>query len=80
MKIYAIFDKKLNGITDIFPAPTDGFATREIQNSIRPESKYAKFPTDFCIYQLCEYDEHTLEVMPAKKLIIELTALVGNQE
>lgn len=79
MTIYGVFDKKLPGINNIFPCPSDGYAIRSIQETLSPTSAMYKFSEDFCIYKLAELDEGTLEVVPCKQVICELSALVTKE-
>lgn len=61
----------------MFPAQTHGSAERSFQDSVNnPESQHHKYPEDFCLYHITEFDDETAEFkLSAPLQLVEATQL-----
>lgn len=60
MKVYALFDEKSQSYGTPFFQLADGQASRSLQELVNdPQSLVAKYPEDFALYKLGEFDERT---------------------
>lgn len=77
MKLYSLLDTKAKVYGAPFAAPNDGIAGRLVMEALRdPQSMVAKYPNDFQLYCLGEYDEHTGELVQEKvQLVYEVVVL-----
>lgn len=77
MNLYTIRDKKADAVAAPFAAPNDGVACRYVMESLRdPQSMLAKYPKDYEVLFVGEYNESTGELGPAPaRLIVEVTVL-----
>lgn len=82
MKLYAIIDKRLPdaGITNVFPCPSDGYATRTIQTSLKGDNAYSMFPNDYKLVSIGEVNEKSGEITPFFQDIVEFASLVTKDE
>lgn len=58
MKVYSIYDSKIEAYTQPFFMQTKGQAIRALTDNLTDEkSQYAKHPEDFTLFELAEYDD-----------------------
>lgn len=62
LKIYTIKDKKAEAYLQPFTTSTDGLAIRMVQASMEQENNLSKYPEDFSLWQIAEFDENTGKV------------------
>lgn len=59
-KVYAIYDVKAEAYMQPFNAETAGLALRSFAGAANdPQTTIGKFPTDFILYEIATFDEHT---------------------
>jgi len=80
VKLYSIFDKKSLIFSPLFPAPTPGAAERAIADQVsNPETQLAKWPADFALYRICEFDDQTgVVTSELPDIVVEVSALVNS--
>lgn len=62
-KVYAILDTKAEAFGQPFFMLTDGLATRAFTNAaMNPEGEFIKYPLDYILYQIGEYDDATAKL------------------
>lgn len=72
MNLYAMKDMKAQLVSAPFGATNDGVACRMVMESLRDaQSTIAKYPADFELIAVGEYDEHTgaLGYMDVRKVV-----------
>lgn len=70
MIIVAVKDRAIQAFLPALAQLTVGEALRNFKSEIdKPDSQIAKYPTDYEIWQLAEYDHETGEVTPELKLL-----------
>lgn len=63
--IYAVFDLAAQAFLPPFLAPTEAIATRSFaQIACDPKSEISKYPYDYALYSLGEWDDTTAEYAP----------------
>lgn len=68
MKIYAIYDKQHEIHGPMFEAINDELAGRIFTNiKENPESQIHKYPQDYKLVKLAEYDKKTGEIRPHRE-------------
>lgn len=79
LKIYAIKDKKAEAYLQPFTTTKDGLAIRMIQASMEQENNLSKYPEDFSLYQIGEFNENTGKVEGLKDILCigQLSDLAG---
>lgn len=66
-KIYSIYDIKSESFAMPFYAVNDAVAIRTVQDAMaQPEIPLARYPNDFAIYYLGEFEEETGLINPAE--------------
>lgn len=71
IKIYAIYDQKLEAYNRPFFLISEGVAIRAFQDEINNiDSELSKHPADYDLYKLGEYDEQTGEITPNKPQLL----------
>lgn len=64
-KMYAIYDNKTEAFNAPFFAPTDGAATRIVQDALADgNNQLARHPADFNLFHVGEFHYHTGELRP----------------
>lgn len=76
MKIYGIYDKKAEAVTNIITAPTDGFACRSAEMLSKEGSPYYDYADDYKLVCLCDVDERACTVKECYGVVTEFTAFV----
>lgn len=67
LKMFSVFDAKVNAFMSPFFLRTTGEAERAFFNTCRdPESNFFRNPEDYHLYFVGEFDEDTGEVKPVK--------------
>lgn len=68
VKIYAIMDDKAAAFMEPFFAQTNGLAIRRFSsNTNNPDSIFNKFPDDFQLFKIGEFDDHTGRITGTEK-------------
>lgn len=82
IRIFAIYDQKLEAYNRPFFLISDGVAIRAFQDEINnKESELSKHPDDYELYKIGEYNEETGEINPnLPQLIASGRALVYREE
>lgn len=82
MNLYTIRDKKADVVMAPFAAPTDGVACRSILEAFRDASSMvSKYPSDYELIQVGEYDEKTGELAPMPaRLVVQVQVLWESQQ
>lgn len=65
-KIYSIYDMKSESYGPLMAYPTDGVAIREFEQIATSEGIIKKFPDDYSLHHLGEYESSTGEIIPSK--------------
>lgn len=61
---YSIWDKKARTYGQLFPSQTKGSAERAFADNVNTaESMANKYPDDFCLYQIFEFDDDTASII-----------------
>lgn len=80
-KYFAIYDKKSQHYSQLFPAPTFGAAERSFRDLVsQPDSQHSKYPDDFALYYILELDDEEASVTSVAsppQLVTEASALVS---
>lgn len=69
MKLFALFDDKLGQFNNPFVQPSRGAAQRAFQDEVNKADDrnfLNKYPEDYSLYQLGDFDEFTGEFVVAK--------------
>lgn len=65
-KLYAIYDNKASFFMTPWPARNEGIARREFASACaNPESAMGKFPGDYVLYEIGEYNDNDGSVKSA---------------
>lgn len=65
VKVFSIYDSKVEAFGRPFFAPTIGAAMRDFGASVEnPESLHHRFPGDFSLFELGEFDEFSGKLAP----------------
>jgi len=65
MKVYSIYDSKVEAYMQPFFMQTKGQAIRALTDSLMDEkSQYAKHPQDFTLFELSDYDDSEGKFIP----------------
>jgi len=65
MKIFAMYDLKAGFYLQPFPETSTISALRGFEVAVNnAESIFSRFPDDFCLHELAEFDQHTGELLP----------------
>lgn len=78
VKIFAIYDNQAETFGRPFFMLTEGLAIRGfVEAASDPQTDFAKFPSDFILYEIGDYDENTglIESIDPKRHMSALTAL-----
>nr|QJB20854.1 MAG: nonstructural protein [Microvirus sp.] len=73
-KLYSVRDSKAEYFEGIFPAKTHGEAERGFTTAVNdPKSTISKFPEDYDLYYLGEFDDHTgkISAKPSPEHIVK---------
>lgn len=62
MFIYSIFDKKAVSFGPLFISENDDTAKRSVISSLYDESLLSRFPSDYCLYCLGEFNSDNGDV------------------
>lgn len=58
LKVFTVFDVKANAHLQPFFSTTAGQAIRMFESSVNaPDHQFAKYPTDFTLFEVGEYDD-----------------------
>lgn len=58
MFLYSIYDSKAEAYLSIFPAKTDGLASRSVEQAAQdPNTSLYQYSADFALFCLAEFDE-----------------------
>jgi hypothetical protein len=67
-KMYSIYDVKAEAFFPPFYTETEGLALRMIMETLSdPNSNLSKYPADFTLFYLGEFDDNTAEITYDKK-------------
>lgn len=80
-KLYAVRDVKSESYGPPMQAPKDGIAIRGFgEGCSDPRSDLNKYPTDYMLYELGEYDPNSGQIMPLStpRFIISATEVLNN--
>lgn len=75
MKIYGIYDRQAEAVTNIITAPTDGYAMRSAEMLSKEGSPYYDYSDDYKLIRLCDIDEKACSVSESYSSIAEFSAL-----
>lgn len=65
LKIFTVYDQKAKAYLTPFFLPQDGMATRTFAECCNnPEHNFGKWPSDFTLFEIGEYNETTAELTP----------------
>lgn len=65
MKLFGIFDSKVEAFLRPFFARTAGEALRDFSQAVTDkDSAIGKFPGDFTLFELADFDEHNGKIVP----------------
>lgn len=65
-KLYSVYDSKASYFLTPWPCRNDGMARREFAGVCsNPDSPMGKFPADFVLFQVGEYDDHDAKLTSA---------------
>ena len=65
--LYSCYDKKAGYYLGLFPARSDGEASRMVEDAVKnPESAIARHPGDYCLYRVAEFDVFFVEYLGAR--------------
>jgi len=86
LKVFSIYDSKAEAYKQPFFMATKGEAVRGILEVLdRPDHLFAKYPTDYTLFELGEYDDSNGKMLPLNSPIshgslLEYQAKKINQE
>lgn len=67
MKVYSVYDSKVGAFMAPFFARSKGEATRMWHTAVNdPQTQFCKFPSDFTLFEIGEYDELTGDLIAHK--------------
>lgn len=76
MKIFSIFDEKAEAFLQPFFLATVGQAERALLDAMRDdEHNFSRYPSDFTLFLIGEYDEVTGVITPQKTGLMNLVEL-----
>lgn len=79
IQYFSIWDKKARSFGQMFPSQTKGSAERAFSDNVNQKDSMAnKYPDDFALFQICEFDDDTGAIVNKYEpplLICEATAL-----
>lgn len=59
LKVFTVYDSKAGYMTPFFQN-SSGLALRAFQNTVNnPETQFCKYPTDFTLMEIAEYNDET---------------------
>lgn len=65
MKLFSVYDTKAQFFLQPFPETSTVAALRGFDVAVNEgKSTFSKFPDDFCLMELAEFDQHTGELVP----------------
>lgn len=65
MKLFAMYDRKAGFFMQPFPEQSTISALRGFEVAVNnSESIFSRFPDDFCLMELAEFDQNTGEIIP----------------
>lgn len=68
LKVFAVYDEKAEIFAQPFFMANKGTALRAMSNVFaKPEHEFTKFPQDYTIYELGEYDDSNGRMLPYDK-------------
>lgn len=59
LKVFTVRDDKAGAFMQPFFSPTMGTAERSFMDACKGEGPFAKYPHDYNLYYLCDYDDQT---------------------
>lgn len=69
--IFSIFDEKAEAFMRPFPMLNEATAVRDFTDAMtNPENPMARFPADYTLFQLGEFDDNTGDILPVKRAIL----------
>lgn len=75
MKLFAIRDVKSDAFGPVMTLETRGIALRGFADAVsNPKSDYARYPEDFMMYEIGEYDPSSAQVSAYKVPVLVVTA------
>lgn len=81
LQIFAIFDQKAKAFLQPFFFNTEGEALRALTITLHdPNHQFAKFPGDYTLFALGEYNQETGEIEPGKQLLTSLLELKAQHD
>jgi len=67
LKLFSVYDRKAGTYGQVFSLQTRGVAMRTFQTWVQdPNSFFAKFPDDFELYEIGEFDVQTGDMISIK--------------
>lgn len=79
MMMYALLDKKAGTYGGILLAASDGHVSRIIEERFRGSGETVeKYPEDFDLYALGEYNVDSGAIVPLVKFIVNLGVIIPN--
>lgn len=85
-KVFTVYDSKSESYDRPWTAQSLGIALRSIMDVLKDTSHpFSKWPADFTLFEIGEYDEHTGSLMPYhakinRGVLLELRENTGNTE
>lgn len=71
IKMFAVHDSKAEAYLQPFSMRSKGEAIRAFQNSVNdPQTQFNKYPADFTLFEIGEYDELTGQIIPSNKIAL----------
>jgi len=80
MKLYALKDLKVGTFSQVMMAQNDGHLSRNLQEGLTGQETQAKFPGDFEVWQVAEYDWNTGGVEPSLRFVCSLSVILSKGE
>ena len=80
--LVSIYDKKAKDFGPIYTAKNPAVATRDFTTACQENPNYKKYPEDYCIVAIAEYDTETGTIKPFEKpkVLAEAENFVINPE
>lgn len=80
LKVFAVLDEKAKCFLPPFNAANNAVAVRMFDNGVQsPETLVSKYPEDYCLYALAEFDDNTGKYKAIEPIerVVKATELVA---
>lgn len=77
LSVFALYDQKAKAFLQPFFLPNEEVAKRAMTQHLQnPDTEISKFPSDYTLFQLGDYDDNTGEIKPEKTPVCSLVELI----